>query len=180
MCVMVNYNFSELKERYSEVAHKCKTFPEVDQEYKKACAELEKLVPDAKMQTEIRDCFGQCLDKYQMQGFINGFVYSSQTFFEESKRELPEDNTQMTPNQRIMKAAELSRFAELSQELCSKLNVTSNDMFVDLHKDKPWIDKLRLRLDILSDYIAKLKDNTDTVSELAEVIYQSVGGTYVE
>ena len=176
----VKYDFAELKERYSEVAHKCKTFPEVDAEYKKACAELEKLVPDAKMQTEIRDCFGQCLDKYQMQGFINGFMYSSQTFAKESQDELPHDKTQMTPNQRIMKAEELSRFAELSQELCKKLNVTYNDMFVDLHEDKPWIDKLRLRLDMMSDYISRLMDNSDKVSELAEVVYQSVGGTYVE
>lgn len=176
----VNYNFSELKERYSEVAHKCKTFPEVDQEYKKACAELEKLVPDAKMQTEIRDCFGQCLDKYQMQGFINGFVCSSQTFAGESKRELPEEKTQLTPEQRIMKAAELSRFAELSQKLCAKVSLVHNDMFDELQEDAPQMKELQLRLDMMSDYISRLVDNTDTVSELAKVIYQSVGGTYVE
>lgn len=174
------YDYKALKERYSEVAHKCKTFPEVDAEYKKACAELEKLVPDAKMQTEIRDCFGQCLDKYQMQGFINGFVYSSQTFFEECKREIPEDKTQMTPNQRIMKCEKLTYGSSETKNLCSKLHLIYNDMFDELQTSYPRIEELLLRLDMMSDYISRLMDNSDKVSELAEVVYQSVGGTYVE
>lgn len=132
------------------------------------------------MQTEIRDCFGQCLDKYQMQGFINGFVYSSQTFFEECKREIPEDKTQMTPNQRILKCVDLTYATEETKDLCSKLHLVYEDIFDELESNHPRIEELKLRLDMMSDYIAMLMKNTDGCSELAEVIYQSVGGTYVE
>lgn len=178
--MQITYTFDELKKKYLAAAETWEDMPETKAEYEKACAELAKLVPDAELREKIKDCFGLCFDKHQMQGFINGYTYSLQTFSKESQGELPKDKAQITPHQRISKCAELSAKADILKELCSKVYLIYGDMFEELHEDAPRIDVLRTRLDIMSDYIAKLMSNTKTLSELVEVVYQSVGGQYVD
>ena len=178
--MQITYKFDELKKKYLAVADMWKDFPETDAEYKKACSELAELVPDADLQEKIKDCFGQCLDKYQMQGFINGYGHSLQTFFKDGQCELPKDKTQMTPHQRILKCTELAVKADTLKDLCSKVYLIYDDMFNELHTDSPNIEDLQIRLDIMSDYIARLMENTDELNELVEVVYLSVGGEYVE
>ena len=177
----ITYKFDELKKKYLTAAETAwKNIPETDTEYKKACAELAELVPDAELQEKIKDCFGLSLDKYQMQGFINGYGYSLQTFFKDGQVELPKDKTQMTPHQKVLKCTELSAKADILNELCSKVYLIYDDMFEELHGDAPRIDILQTRLDIMSDYIARLMSNTEELTELVEVVYQSVGGQYID
>ena len=173
-------HFDELKKKYLSVAETWEDMPETKTEYKNACSKLAKLVPDTELQEKIKDCFALCFDKHQMQGFINGYGHSLQTFFKDGQCELPEDKTQMTPHQRILKCTELSAKADILNELCSKVYLIYSDMFEELHTDSPNIEDLQIRLDIMSDYIARLMSNTEELTELVEVVYQSVGGQYID
>ena len=174
------YTFEELKKKYLTAAETWKDMPETKAEYKKASAKLSELIPDAELRDDIKDCFGQYLDKCQMQGFINGYCHSLQTFFKDRRRELPADKTQMTPEQRVLKFTELWAKADILNDLCSKIYLIYDDMFEKLHTGSPNIEDLQTRLDIMSDYITKLMSNTEKLSELVEVVYQSIGGQYVD
>lgn len=178
--MQMTYTFEEMKKKYCSAADTWKDMPETDATYKQACSELASLVNDTKIQEKIKDCFSPCLDKYQMQGFINGYVHSLQTFFKDGQCELPEDKTQMTPHQRIQKCTELSIKADILKEINDKVYLIYDDMFEELHTDSPNIKDLQTRLDIMSDYIARLRSTTEELTELVEVVYQSVGGQYVD
>ena len=179
--MQITYKVDELKKKYLTAVETVWTsISETDAEYKKACSELEKLVPDARLRDDIKDCFGQCLDKYQMQGFINGYGYSLQTFFKDGQVELPKDKTQMTPHQRILKCVELWAKVDIMKELCSKVHLMYNDILDEVNDENPNIKDVQLRIDIMGDYIARTMQNTDALDELVEVVYQSVGGEYVD
>lgn len=168
--MQMTYTFEEMKKKYCSAADTWKDMPETDTAYKKACSELASLVNDTKIQEKIKDCFGPCLDKYQMQGFIRGYFNSLNTFFEEDQKELPKKKEQITPHQMVLKCTELTNKIGFTKELCSKACMVYSDIDNELHEEVPNIEDLRLRIDMMSDYIARLMDSTEALSELANVV----------
>lgn len=168
------YSLEEMRKTYFSEAENWKDMPETTAELKKACAELKELVPNEKLCNDIKDCFGVSLDKYQMQGFIRGFLYSLTKFYEEGQKDFSPENNQLTPHQMICHCETLISRVKEEEDLLSKVFLLYHDINDEVHENQINIEDMKCRLDIMSDYIAKLMTNEETLSELSADIYRAI------
>ena len=168
------YNLEELKKKYYSAADGWEDMPETNAEYKKACSELARIIPDADLQEKIKDCFGLCFDKYQMQGFIRGYALSPKEYQGEPAEGKEQEQAECFNHLELDK---LTNALIISTEKIDVITDEISSEFFDLNDAdsanelKHLFNSNRIKMDIVRDYVVETTKTVKKLRKVADIIF---------